>query len=186
MANCIIFYWWSTYTKNFWLLLVFDVGYFCGNGHILSIPSDCNMGSNILRLCLAEGKLWGQKSGGVTKLELRDLSSCFSFCVELPARSSYSRHCHLKLSWLCCALNFHCLIAKSEEFFICQFRYWMESASLQQNRSGWTGSDSWVCTEEFPYAEFSAVRVICLNLDDENTVFNPLVNFNPSLHLDFT
>lgn len=62
----------------------------------------------------------------------------------------------------------------------------MENESLQQHGSGWRGSDSWVCTEEFPYAEFSAVRAICLNLGDENTVFNPLVSFNPSLHIDFT
>lgn len=52
---------------------------------------------------------------GVDKTEFtRDLSSPFSFCVQLPASSSHGRGCHLKLSFLCSALNFHYFIAKSE------------------------------------------------------------------------
>lgn len=77
--------------------------------------------------------------GRVDKLEFaRDLSSPFSSCVQLPARSSHGRDCHLKLSWLCCALHFHYFSAKSESeaFFICQFRYLIESESLQRHGSG--------------------------------------------------
>lgn len=52
---------------------------------------------------------------GVDKLEFtKDLSSPFSFCVQLPARSSHGRGCHLKLSFLCSALNELYFIAKSE------------------------------------------------------------------------
>lgn len=130
-------------------------------------------------------EVWGQW----TNKNLQEIYLLlFLFCVQLPAHSFHSRGHHLKLSWLCCALNFHYFIAKSEAevFFICQIRCLIENESLQWHGSGWTGSDSWVCTEDFPYAGFGAVKAICLNLGDENTFFNPLENLNPSLQLDFT
>lgn len=58
-------------------LFVFDMGYFCGNGHVLSNPSGCNMSGNVLRLCLAEGKLGGQKSGRVNKSKFKEIYLTF-------------------------------------------------------------------------------------------------------------